>query len=146
MSSLPKTVTRQRRDCDLNPGPSAPESNTLTTRLPSQPLTRVVPDKGPLNVCVCVCVCCILLLLSVPISSLPMYDCCLFLRPSARRLRSIRSAGVITTQNNDMHVCTYGRFNGRSARALHCQTDNTAWLCGSDGQQVQSLTLTLYIL
>jgi len=30
-----KTVTRQRRDCDLNPGPSAPESSTLTTRLPS---------------------------------------------------------------------------------------------------------------
>ena len=28
------TVTRQRRDCDLNPGPSAPESSTLTTRLP----------------------------------------------------------------------------------------------------------------
>ena len=35
MSSLPKTVTRQRRDCDLNPGPSAPESSTLSTRLPS---------------------------------------------------------------------------------------------------------------
>ena len=35
MSSLPKTVTRQHRDCDLNPGPSAPESSTLTTRLPS---------------------------------------------------------------------------------------------------------------
>jgi len=34
VSSLPKTVTRQRRDCDLNPGPSAPESSTLTTRLP----------------------------------------------------------------------------------------------------------------
>ena len=33
MNSLPKTVTRQRRDCDLNPGPSAPESSTLTTRL-----------------------------------------------------------------------------------------------------------------
>ena len=32
---LLKTVTRQRRDCDLNPGPSAPESSTLTTRLPS---------------------------------------------------------------------------------------------------------------
>ena len=32
---LPKTVTRQRRGCDLNPGPSAPESSTLTTRLPS---------------------------------------------------------------------------------------------------------------
>ena len=36
MNSLPKTVTRQRRDCDLNPGPSVPESSTLTTRLPSQ--------------------------------------------------------------------------------------------------------------
>jgi len=32
-NSLPKTVTRQCRDCDLNPGPSAPESSTLTTRL-----------------------------------------------------------------------------------------------------------------
>ena len=35
VSSLPKTVTQQRRVCDLNPGPSAPESSTLTTRLPS---------------------------------------------------------------------------------------------------------------
>ena len=35
MNSLPKTVTRQRRYCDLNPGPSTPESSTLTTRLPS---------------------------------------------------------------------------------------------------------------
>ena len=40
MNSLPKTVTRQRRDCDLNPGPSAPESSTLTTRLPSHPLNH----------------------------------------------------------------------------------------------------------
>ena len=32
VNSLPKTVTQQRRDCDLNPGPSAPESSTLTTR------------------------------------------------------------------------------------------------------------------
>ena len=37
VSGLPKTVTRQRRGCDLNPGPSAPESSTLTTRLPSHP-------------------------------------------------------------------------------------------------------------
>ena len=36
-NSLTKTVTRQCRDCDLNPGPSAPESSTLTTRLPSHP-------------------------------------------------------------------------------------------------------------
>ena len=35
VNSLPKTVTRQRRGCDLNPGSSAPESSTLRTRLPS---------------------------------------------------------------------------------------------------------------
>ena len=38
MSSLPKTVTRQRRGCDLNPGPTVPESSTLTTWLPSHPV------------------------------------------------------------------------------------------------------------
>ena len=37
VNSLPKAVTRQRRDCDLNRGPSAPESSMLTTRLPSHP-------------------------------------------------------------------------------------------------------------
>jgi len=37
VNSLPKTVTRQRRGSDLNPGPSAAESSTLTTRLPSHP-------------------------------------------------------------------------------------------------------------
>jgi len=40
VSSLPKTVTRQRRGCDLNPGLSAPESSMLTTRLPSHPSSR----------------------------------------------------------------------------------------------------------
>jgi len=35
VNSLPETVTRQRRGCDLNPGPSAPESSTLTTWLRS---------------------------------------------------------------------------------------------------------------
>jgi len=37
VNSLPKTLTRQCRGCDLNPGPTAPESSTLTTRLPSHP-------------------------------------------------------------------------------------------------------------
>ena len=36
VNSLPKTVTQQRRACDLNPGPSVPESSMLTTRLPSR--------------------------------------------------------------------------------------------------------------
>jgi len=45
VSSLPKTVTRQRRDCDLNPGPSAPESSTLTTRIPSHPSRYATEDK-----------------------------------------------------------------------------------------------------
>ena len=39
VNSLHKTVTRQRRGCDLNPGASAPESSTLTARLPSHPIT-----------------------------------------------------------------------------------------------------------
>ena len=52
MNSLPKTVTRQRRDCDLNPGPSAPESITITTWLPSHPYTNsnrvicIAPSSG----------------------------------------------------------------------------------------------------
>ena len=35
MNSLPKTVTGQHHDYDLNPGPSVSESSTLITRLPS---------------------------------------------------------------------------------------------------------------
>jgi len=30
VNSLPKTVIRQRRGCDLNQGPTAPEFSTLT--------------------------------------------------------------------------------------------------------------------
>ena len=48
VNRLPKTVTRQRRDCDLNPGTSAPESSTLTTRLPSDPSTDIA-----WSVCLC---------------------------------------------------------------------------------------------
>jgi len=40
VNSLPKTVTRQHRNFDLNPGPSAPESSMLTTRLPSHPMLQ----------------------------------------------------------------------------------------------------------
>ena len=35
VNSLPKTVTGEHRGCDLNLGPTAPESSALTTRLPS---------------------------------------------------------------------------------------------------------------
>jgi len=42
VNSLPKTVTQQHRGCDLNPGPSAPESSTLTTRLPSHPRSEYI--------------------------------------------------------------------------------------------------------
>ena len=49
VNSLPKTVTRQRRDCDLNPGPSAPEFSTLTTRLPSHP-TMTGNDDSTINI------------------------------------------------------------------------------------------------
>jgi len=42
VNSLPKTVMRQRRDCDLNPSPTAPESSTLTTQLPSHHVSTTV--------------------------------------------------------------------------------------------------------
>jgi len=37
MKGVPKTVTRQCRGCNLNPGATAPESSMLTTRLLSHP-------------------------------------------------------------------------------------------------------------
>jgi len=40
MNSLPKTVTRQRRSCVLNPGLTATESSTLASRLPSHPASN----------------------------------------------------------------------------------------------------------
>ena len=46
MNSLPKTVTRQRRGCNLNPGLSAPESSTLTTRLYRATLARDVETSN----------------------------------------------------------------------------------------------------
>ena len=42
VNSLPNSVTRQRRGYDLNPGPAAPESSTLTTRLSSHPTRQHV--------------------------------------------------------------------------------------------------------
>ena len=42
MNSLPKTVTRQRHGCDLNPGPPALESSMLATRLQNHPTIRCV--------------------------------------------------------------------------------------------------------
>ena len=40
MNSLPRTVTQQCCGCDLNPGPTAPESSMLTIRLLGHPLTK----------------------------------------------------------------------------------------------------------
>jgi len=42
VNSLPKTVTRQRRGCDLNPGPSAHESNHSATEPPSFPVSMLI--------------------------------------------------------------------------------------------------------
>ena len=38
VNSLPKTVTGQRYSCDLNPGPSVPESSKLSSQLPNHPI------------------------------------------------------------------------------------------------------------
>ena len=54
VNSLPRTVTRQRRGCDLNPGPTAPESSTLTTRLLSSQCNsaRQAAETRPCSLCV----------------------------------------------------------------------------------------------
>ena len=65
VNSLPKTVTRQRRGCDLNPGPSAPESSKLTTWPPSHYYSSAaysVATGGIMlltcpSICACVCAC-----------------------------------------------------------------------------------------
>jgi len=46
VNSLPKTVIRQRRGRDLKPGPTAPESSTLTTRLPGHALGLEIKQHG----------------------------------------------------------------------------------------------------
>jgi len=56
VSSLPKTVTRQRRDCDLITGPSAPECSTLTTRLPWVQYTAIKTDGAKAGVPVMIAV------------------------------------------------------------------------------------------
>jgi len=56
VNSLSRTVILQRRGCDLNPGPIAPESSMLTTRLPShpRPLERpVYVGIGQVNKSIC---------------------------------------------------------------------------------------------
>jgi len=49
---MPKTVTRQRRDCDLNPGPSAPESSTLTSATEPPWIEVSITTPRCLSVCV----------------------------------------------------------------------------------------------
>jgi len=54
VNSLPKTVSQQSRVCDLNPGHSAAESSTLTTRLasyPGSPGKRAVKRVSVCTVC-----------------------------------------------------------------------------------------------
>ena len=45
MNSLPKTITRLHRGGDLSPGPSAPESSTLTTQLRAIFMTRQMQEN-----------------------------------------------------------------------------------------------------
>jgi len=44
VNSLPKTVTRQRRDCNLYPGPSVPESSKgmLTVKLVTDKILQLL--------------------------------------------------------------------------------------------------------
>jgi len=57
MNSLPKTVTRQRHGCDLDPGPSVLESSRLNTWLPSRPAEErgIIMSTALRFLSVCVC-------------------------------------------------------------------------------------------
>jgi len=57
VNSLPKTVTRQRCDYDLNLGPSAPASSTLTTRLLGYLLCCIIGQNKMMMMVAVVCVC-----------------------------------------------------------------------------------------
>ena len=50
VNSLPNAVTRQRRGFDLNPGRSAPESSTLTTRREKLSSSLFLRQKVPVNI------------------------------------------------------------------------------------------------
>jgi len=61
VNSLPKTVTRQHRGCDLNPVPSAPEScSTLTTGLPMIIMINYIKQRVVMPQVKCIlCVVCV---------------------------------------------------------------------------------------
>jgi len=44
VNGLLKTVTRQRRGCDLNPGPSEPESTQHTNHSATEPQPQDIND------------------------------------------------------------------------------------------------------
>ena len=69
VNSLPKTDSVS--DCDLNPGPTAPKSSTLTTRLPSRPELIIKPAKNNSNLCVRIIVIIISNVVSVSGASTP---------------------------------------------------------------------------
>jgi len=75
VNSLPKTVTRERSGYDLNPGPTAPESITLTTRLPSHAsrgFKVVLPDLKTFDYCFLLARCYIVVCLSTRTSQVGM--------------------------------------------------------------------------
>jgi len=47
VNSLPKTVMRQRRGCDLNPGHTAPESSTLIAKFHYTDTDTDTDPNGP---------------------------------------------------------------------------------------------------
>jgi len=61
VNSLPKTVTRQRRDCDLNPDPSVQHANHSATEPVQLESCYFARDRGArsivMSVSVCLCVC-----------------------------------------------------------------------------------------
>ena len=98
VNSLPMTVSRQRRCCDSHPGPTAPESSTLTTRLPSQPAYQCVHGSTPSYLQNAIC----------PVAS----------AESRRRLRSASLADLIVPATRRTTMGAGPRLRRRSTARL----------------------------
>ena len=114
VNSLPETVTRQRRGCDLNRGPTALDSSILTTRLPSDPRYPDYISPGPLR---CADVFCSLIARVLPQSRRKQYDAA-GASACARRRNDV-------TRCNGIGTPTYGPLRANTTSSVKPEVHKT---------------------
>ena len=122
VNSLPKTVTRQRRDCDLNRRSCAPESSTLTTGL-----YRATPT------CVYILDVCYRYTVAAALKAKAMFSAQLFDCCQTRQSRMDRCA-FIADGNNNYTVSRYivvTQLNAYSRYIHALLTSNGCYITGA---------------